>query len=251
MKKSILTLLVLFVCTIQTTTAYEYFTIYFSDGTKSEAFYATDVDSICYSKLSLDSIAYDDWQVQEVWINGYANRYLLASIDSISFTTILDEELVSNISTATSEIGSIFIESESADELYEKIASTIPKEVDSVWVKGRTLFVKIEGWNPISFTYPLRGDSELDNRIDDLLASTALTRRASNKSNDNKAHYYLDAKKAVVVNQPFYDEDPKRNRYKSVASTLYSSFNKLGKIVISTTNLLLNFLIRKSLIMTW
>lgn len=88
MKKSILTLLVLFVCAIQTTTAYEYFTIYFSDGTKSKAFYASVVDSICYSKIGLDSIAYDDWQVQEIYTIDSVYRYPLAQIDSLSFKDV-------------------------------------------------------------------------------------------------------------------------------------------------------------------
>ena len=67
MKKTVITLLALLVCSILPLHAYEYFTIYFSDGSKSEAFYATDVDSICYSKIGLDSIEYADWQVQEIY----------------------------------------------------------------------------------------------------------------------------------------------------------------------------------------
>lgn len=94
------------VCTIQAM-AYEYFTIYFSDGTKSEAFYATDVDSICYSKLSLDGIAFDEWQVQEIYTCDSVYRYPLAQIDSLSFKDVDENKVAEDIANAVESAFSV------------------------------------------------------------------------------------------------------------------------------------------------
>lgn len=89
----ILTMLGALMCCCQVAQAYEYFNIYFHDGTKSDAFYAIDVDSIKYSKYDLDNVEHNDWKVQEIWTTHGVYRYLLADIDSLSFTEGLKHEL--------------------------------------------------------------------------------------------------------------------------------------------------------------
>ena len=50
-----------------------------------EAFLLDRVDSIVYSRFDLDSVLHDDVVVQEVWFQGQVQRFLIDTIDSISF----------------------------------------------------------------------------------------------------------------------------------------------------------------------
>ena len=88
-----LILIILILCCFQIAHTYEYFNIYFHDGTKSDAFYAIDVDSIKYSKYDHDNVEHHDWKVQEIWTAHGVYRYLLADIDSISFNEGIKHEL--------------------------------------------------------------------------------------------------------------------------------------------------------------
>ena len=123
MKKSVFTLLALLACAIYPVKAYEYFTIYFSDGTKSEAFYATDVDSICYSKISLDSIAYDEWQVQEIYTCDSVYRYPIAQIDSLSFKDVDINKVAKDIANVMVKVDSIINQEENLEVI--KINSSV------------------------------------------------------------------------------------------------------------------------------
>ena len=155
MKKHIFTLLALLACTIYPVRAYEYFTIYFSDGTKSEPFYATDVDSICYSKLSIDSIAYDIWQVQEIYTCDSVYRYPLAQIDSLSFKVVDVSNVARDIAKASASIVPLFSKCNSIKELSEYLqAIKEHKEVEDAWTDNQTLFVKIRDWGTMTFSYP-------------------------------------------------------------------------------------------------
>lgn len=60
--------------------------IYRNDG-NTQGFRCGLIDSIRYSKLSLDSIASDDYVVQEVWSQNSVCRIPLTAIDSVAFTT--------------------------------------------------------------------------------------------------------------------------------------------------------------------
>ena len=136
MKKTVFTLLIFMVCTIQAM-AYEYFTIYFNDGTKSEAFYATDVDSICYSKLSLDGIAFDEWQVQEIYTVDSVYRYPLAQIDSLSFKDVDVNRVAETLDRTSSTVVPLFSQSKSISELSQSLPTirNIEGVVDA-WIDG-------------------------------------------------------------------------------------------------------------------
>jgi hypothetical protein len=78
-------LLVVMACWEQVSQAYEYFTINFIDGSKSDIFYTVAVDSMRYSKYDLDSIEHNSWEVQEIWTPDSVYRYAIADIDYFSF----------------------------------------------------------------------------------------------------------------------------------------------------------------------
>lgn len=210
---------------VQSTNSYEYFIINFTDGTKSEAFYTTDVDHITYSKTGLDGIEYDNWQVQEIHTLDRIYRYSLASISDVHYKQFNIEKKASEIAVVSAEIVPFFLESTSANELYKKVAGLKIDGVESAWVNGQTLFVKIRDWNTIMFTYPIIGNGESDSRIEDLISSNAKTR---SEANIEESHNFIEAQKACIANQTYNDENPIRNRCRNMVRTLKKSFNAMG-----------------------
>ena len=210
---------------VQSTNSYEYFIINFTNGTKSEAFYTTDVDHITYSKTGLDGIEYDNWQVQEIHTLDRIYRYSLASISDVHYKQFNIEKKASEIAVVSAEIVPFFLESTSANELYKKVAGLKIDGVESAWVNGQTLFVKIRDWNTIMFTYPIIGNGESDSRIEDLISSNAKTR---SEANIEESHNFIEAQKACIANQTYNDENPIRNRCRNMVRTLKKSFNAMG-----------------------
>ena len=220
MKKSILTLLVLFVCAIQTTTAYEYFTIYFSDGTKSEAFYATDVDSICYSKLSLDSIAYNDWQIQEIYTCDSVYRYPLAQIDSLSFKDVDEDKVAKYIAQVIVKTDSLLA---TVDNI-EVLKSALPiirqiEEVDDAYINNQTLFVDIKDWGCINYYFPLDEKDVNNNSMSRQLATPR-------HSQSIKVHQHSHPLSACIVNQQQRDEG--RAWFGTIAGNVHDAFVNMG-----------------------
>ena len=217
MKKSVFTLLAL-IATIYPVRAYEYFTIFFSDGTKSETFYATDVDSICYSKLSLDSIAYDEWQVQEIYTCDSVYRYPLAQIDSLSFRDVDVINVARDIAKASTSIVPLFSKCNSINELSEYLQTIKEyKEVEDAWTDNQTLFVKIRDWGTVTFSYPPVMKS--DNTTSAARSSSPLMRKASESQN-------ISNYKACIIDQTHNDDEHSRAR--DVTKDLLKSYNDLG-----------------------
>ena len=223
MKKSILTLLVLLVCAIHTSMAYEYFTIYFSDGTKSEAFYATDVDSICYSKLSLDSIAYDDWQVQEIYTCDSVYRYPLAQIDSLSFKDVDENKVAEDIARVSNMIDPLYLKCRTLSEIAQHIPAILNTEgVEDVWVDNQTLFIKIRYWGTITYTYPV-GFSISNTSLS--LSSIGIRKAAKETS----GHSHIDYKvKACIFDQTYKNNDEEYRKIDPIIDAVSNQFDYMG-----------------------
>ena len=223
MKKHILTLLALLMCAFQTVSAYEYFTIYFSDGTKSEAFYATDVDSICYSKLSLDSIAYNDWQVQEIWTCDSVYRYPLALIDRLDFKDVDENLMAEDIDRINISITPLYIQYRSIEEMSNHISTILNVEgVEDAWTDNQALFVKIRNWGIISYLYPpmLEPINEL--------AAFQNKERAPKRSSSSSSHIHATATKACIFYQMYKDENKDFEEAGKVANSLADRLDYMG-----------------------
>lgn len=224
MKKSILTLLVFLVCVIQPTTAYDYFTIYFTDGTKSDRFYYADVDSICYSKIDIDGIEYEQWQTQEIWIKGNTYRYPLSLIDNISFTKVDIDRVANDIANVNNVITPLFIECNSVDELYNQIKALPDMEnVEDVWIDGQRVMVRIMDCLPISFFYPISGEVYENQNLSSRSYPKSKTRSIDNSVDE---HNPLTAKKACIINQQYYDEE--RKDRKEISEQLHDELELMG-----------------------
>ena len=217
MKKTIFTLLMLLVCAIQTTTAYEYFTIYFSDGTKSEAFYATDVDSICYSKLSLDGIAFDDWQVQEIYTIDSVYRYPLAQIDSLSFKVVDENKVAEDIARVMEKTDLIL-----TDDNLEYSLPEIQKieGVEDVSLGKDRLSIKIRDWGHVYYYYPPKDDSVFNPSSYESVMSR---KKASSPGSQSPL-------RACIVNQIALNQDNDVNYLKGISENVTSALNMVGVV---------------------
>ena len=206
MKKSVLTLLILLVCSFQRAVAYEYFVIYFSDGTKSEAFYASDVESIGYSKTDLNGIERDSWQVQEIQTIDSLYRYSLASIRYVDFKEGDMNQVIEDIANACTAITPIYAQCESIDDIAQHLSEIKSAEgVEDAWISNQTLFVKIKDWETITYNFPPE-----DGEYDGIFAQEALSqvRERAKAPNSGSSHqdYTEDIKKLCVINQQYRDE---------------------------------------------
>ena len=228
MKKSILTLFILLVCAIQTATAWDYLTIYFHNGSKPTKFYLADIDSICYSKIDIDSITQSDWLVQEIWAIDSIYRYLLSDIDSISYTTVNIDDLAKDIAVVSSVVEPLYMQCDSISQLSEHISLIQnTEEVENAWIDGQALYVKVRNYEPMVFLYPPHNNSEaITDSIFSSIMSQAEARSMKVLSHDNN-HQHIDVQRACIVNQPYYDED--RKIYKKVTDSLHDMFASMDK----------------------
>ncbi len=223
MKKTIITLLAILVCSIMPMQAYEYFTIYFSDGTKSNAFYATDVDSICYSKIGLDSIEYADWQVQEIYTCDSIYRYSLAQIDSLSFKDVDIDVVAEDIDRANSVIVPLYMQCESIAELSQHLSTIVDIEgVEDAWTDNQTLFVKIRDYGTITFLYPPTPSSDDENFIS-LESRKMITRSDVVATN----HTPIEVHNACVYYQPENNEEYFFKAPKKYSHIISDNFNTM------------------------
>ena len=242
MKKSVLTLLILLCGFFQNIKAWDYFTIYFHDGTKSEKFYAADVDSICYSKIGVDSILYSEWQVQEIWTIDSIYRYPLSQIDSLSFVKVNINELTQELTDINNTIAPLFIECNSTYELYNRLSS-LPnlKGVEEIQFDGGMLNVRIKDWIPVSFFYSPQEATKVDN-LDYLVYGHANTRSSYKVSlNLIDDHQHMNASKACIINQQHYDEDPGRDNRREITTYLSHQFESMGIETMVNNKPLLSF----------
>lgn len=86
MKKLILSLTLLVVCALGAMAQNDAMYIYRNDGVVN-AFLKSDIDSIRYSEIDLDSLTHSEYVVQEVWTADSVYRIPLTAVDSIGFVT--------------------------------------------------------------------------------------------------------------------------------------------------------------------
>ena len=226
MKKTIYILLAILLCTCLPVQAYEYFTIHFKDGTTSEAFYATDVESISYSKQDLDGMEHADWQVQEIQTIDSLYRIPLADIAYLDFKDV-DENVVANdIASVSEAIAPLFNDCKSPLQLSEHLPTIQSIDgVEDAYISNQTLFVKVRDWGYISFMYPIE-DSNTDDEIKLLASSSNRASTPRRSSSETNNHQHTEVLKACVVNQQF--KDLNRKWFQDIAKQYCSSFASMG-----------------------
>ena len=208
------------------TDSYEYFTINFIDGTKSQAFYTTDVDYISYSKTDMDGIEHANYQVQEIHTASEIIRYPLTQIDNLSFMKVNLDEVADDIASIIETLTPLFEEHSSTIELSDNLPIIKKiKGIEDAYTNNQTLFVKIHNWGYITFNYPIE-DSPIEEKNEIVSLSRAFTNKA--RSIEPSFHQHVEAKKACIVNQQHYDENKSRKKFKEFALELCDDFRSLG-----------------------
>lgn len=209
--------------------AYEYFTIYFKDGTKSEAFYAVDIDSMRYSKISVDSIEYNEWKVQEIYARSNIYRYALEGIEKIEFKDVDETAVANNIANVSSFVAPYFATCESTDELSQYLPEILSTEgVEKAWVDNLTLFIKIVDFGIIQFSYNPKRPAKSSTDISLANSRTrSLEYKATSNPNQNAQVYFPDEKpkNMCIINQVYQDYDFKDDTYtKEILQNTYKNF---------------------------
>lgn len=83
---SYISLLTLLICFVLPSNAQQAFYIYRNDGTIN-TFFTTEIDSMTYSRLDLDSVAHEEYVVHEVYTTDRVYRIPIELIDSVGFVT--------------------------------------------------------------------------------------------------------------------------------------------------------------------
>ena len=238
MKKSLFTLLLILVCAISPVQAYEYFTICFADGTKSEPFYASDVDSICYSKTGLDGVVYSDWQVQEIYTCDSVYRYALAQIDSLSFTDVDVNRVAEDLDRANIYIAPLYVKCKDATELATHLSEINEIEgVEGAWADHQTVFVKIRDYGTITYIYPpamKAGGIQFNYQK----ALSSQSRRAASATDE---HQHVEMGKACIYNQTAKDEDPFFDAARNTFVEMCNMYDCMGISCDAYTNLTPSF----------
>ena len=213
----IIFLLAVLACAIQPTHAYEYFTIYFTDGTKSEPFYATDVDSIRYSKLDVDSVEYANWQVQEIWTVDSVYRYPLSAIASLDFKDVDENKVAEDIGTIANAISPIYGQCNSTEEISTRLSEIKSiTGVENAWTDDQTMFVEVKDFGTISYLYPPRDTSVAGYLADKSTANLSRTNKIKRTASMRiSTHDREDAKSICIVNQQSKDETRQNKIYAS------------------------------------
>ena len=221
--KKLFTLLCTIVCLVTQVKAYDYFVIHFSNGTKSDVFYTSGIDSIRYSQIGLDSIKYADLQVQEIWTPDSIYRYSLSDIDSISFTNVDEEVLARRISHVCATISPYYKKTSSTEDISQYLSEIQSIDgVEDAWTDNQSLFVKVKDSGIITYYYVLDDAERIDasESRDVKLFQKDSRRTASSVITINKD---IDVKKVLLFNQE------SRDQYRETITKYVASIEKWCK----------------------
>ena len=205
----------------QTAYAYFFFTIHYSDGTKSEPFYKTDVDSICYSKIDLFGEEKNDYIIQEIWMGDSVCRIPLSLIDSISYTKVDDAVTARSVQGVLKQMDRLSSAGETigSDASLETLASL--DGVEDVYASGSNVFVKIKNWGSVTYYKAPHYDITTDTEPQATRSNAA---RLLSSSLSDQEHY--NYRNACILNQ--HSRDNYFSSSKRIAADLKSSFEDVG-----------------------
>ena len=111
----------LFLAITQALPAWNSLTVNRNDGEEPLMLFSVDVDSLVCSKIGIDSLLYEDWQVQEIWTSDTIYRIPLVSIENILFKTVDNDEAIQNVVETSKQVSQFFMQSETLQELVEHL----------------------------------------------------------------------------------------------------------------------------------
>ncbi len=220
-----------FAALTQVLPAWNYLKVFRNDGEKPLELYSVDVDSLVCSKIGIDSIMYEDWQVQEIWTPDTIYRIPLTNIDSIHFKSVDTKEAVKNVVAVSKNISRYFVNSDNLQDLATHLGEI--KDiglVEDAWIHGNSLFVKVSDWGTISFSYPIPFVPEDNANAEDNVRSNVMKTREYDIFDAPNTHTpiydYPSDFRICIVNQTFNDLN--RTYEKTIANQMESNFKSCG-----------------------
>ena len=183
----------------------DFMNVYFKDGT-FRTFHFNTIKEISVSKIDADGSWYSDYQFQHIVTKNEEFVYDLALIDSISFTKYQEHVVRNNTKEALTTALPLLSKCFSAREAEEEIETIKGSEgVETAWVEGDFLFIKIKEGETISFHFSPEDAEPISNGINVQAARILQTLPKTIKKLKDENGRSL---KAVVANQQhFVDTD--------------------------------------------
>ena len=213
---SVLTLALLL--TAMPAAAQNYLKLYFKDG-HTERHFMHLVQNITASKYDLEGNLHSDYQIQQIVMPDTTYSYYIADIDSMAFTKVNDQKVISDIKTTAT-----FVESKLQQYDITEMESSLSeiKSLDGVqdaYIEESNLIVDIVDWG--SLCYHLSHDSDSD--LPDLAVnSKAIRCRSAQKVWPIKCYNNV---KVALLNQQ--SNDLSREHYKRMLQ-IQEEFNAMG-----------------------
>jgi hypothetical protein len=190
-------LFIVFIFYAQSIVAQNYITVHYNDGTPDIRFYQMDVDSLVYSKKGIDNLEYNDWQVQEIWMNDSVCRIPLNVIDNISFTQPNIESVAESCAQITIKMEDLINQYHNIGDLsihLDEIRNT--NGVEDIWSDGTCIYIKIQDSGVLEYQFPL---------IDESYASQSRAQTIFKAIDNTKDHQHFEGKKVCIANQLLFD----------------------------------------------
>ena len=201
----------------------DFMNIYFKKGTL-RTFHFSNIEEIYVSHIGEDGTTDTGRQFQHVKTYKQDYAYDLAEIDSITFTKYSEIVAKRNTEKALSALLPELKDCHTITDVQGRVETIKHLDaIESVWIEGDVLYIKIQESSVIKFYFDQGVDINLENqaKLDNLL-STKKIPRYINDDNGNK-------RKAVVANQQHFDRSTWRiNQQNDFMYPLVSKLQEAG-----------------------
>lgn len=195
--KSILALLLTFMALPMM--GQDFMNVYFKDG-KLRTFHLDNVKEFKTSKVDADGVMHFDYDYQHIETHWEKHVYALSNVDSITFTKYNPQTAKENTVSAMTSVMPILKDCYTITDVSKKMDEIKQAQsVETAWIEGDVLFVKIKDWQTVKFYFDQYLDTDTSNisTLVNYIKADASSRQI-NDVNGEKL-------KAIVANQQHFD----------------------------------------------
>ena len=203
-----------------------YLKIWFKDG-HTERHFMHLVQSISTTKYDLEGNLHSDYQMQQIVTPDTTYSYYIADIDSMSFRKVDEEQIINNVKTAISAIGSLFEQFSDSLSIARHIDDIQNIEgIANISLTETDMAVQIKDWRTLFFHFPHDGEYDSEEKYVRSIAdfSERLGRKA--RLVQTKAPTINNPVKVAFINQQ--SNDISREYVEETWKRIVDNFNRLG-----------------------